>query len=193
MVIFPIYLHQSQFVSITLSVAKTENGEVEHTELKEGTNGDTPGPSRVANGAIEAHKEGQKSDGAETTHSQSSGHSKKSKSNYDKLALSRTHLKEMKLVGRGEFGDVLVGKISRSALPLGEKRNSTVTTPTEDKDVSVLVKALMQTKDEDCLAEFKREIDMFSKLSHDNVTKLFGLCREAEPHYMIFEYTDWVC
>lgn len=81
-------------------VSKTENGDVEHTELKDGANGSTPGPSKTKANGIESHKEGQKSDGAETTNSQSSSHSKKSKSsNYDKLTLSRTHLKEVKLIG----------------------------------------------------------------------------------------------
>ncbi|XP_049818560.1 tyrosine-protein kinase-like otk isoform X2 [Aethina tumida] len=168
--------------------AKTENGDVEHTELKDGTNGHIPGPSKVETNGIEAHKEGQRSDGAETTHSQSSNNSKKSKSNYDKIALSRSHLKELKLIGRGEFGDCMVGKISKSAI---DNRNSQATTPTEDKELIVLVKCLTQTKDEDSLAEFKREIDMFTKLSHDNITKLYGLCREVEPHYMILEHTDW--
>lgn len=173
-------------------VGKTENGDVDHTELKDGANGHCPGSSKPeANGGIiEALKEGQKSDGAETTHSQSSNQSKKSKSNYDNLALSRTHLKELKLIGRGEFGDVMVGKIAKSAL-LSEKRNSNATTPTDDKEVAVLVKTLTQNKDEQLLSEFKREIDMFLKLSHENVTKLFGLCREAEPHYLLFEHTDW--
>lgn len=55
-----------------------------------------------------------------------------------------------------------------------------------------MVKSLSQTKEENCLAEFKREIDMFTKLSHENITKLYGLCRESEPDYMILEYTDWV-
>nr|CAH7727893.1 unnamed protein product [Callosobruchus chinensis] len=183
--------------------SKTENGDIEHTELKDTANGSgTTAPKAKANG-IENHKEGQKSDGGETANSQSSKDSKKStKSNsYDKLALSRTHLREIKLIGRGEFGDVMVAKVSRSIL-LSEKRNSkngpaagTATTPTEnppdEKESTVLVKALTQTKDEHCLAEFKRELDLFTKLSHENITKLHGLCREAEPHYMILEYTDW--
>jgi PTK7 protein tyrosine kinase 7 len=173
-----------------ISATKTENGDLEHTELKDGANGHC---SKLDTNGLEALKEGQKSDGAETTHSQSSNQSKKSKSNYDKLALSRTHLKEMKLIGRGEFGDVMVAKLAKSVL-LSERRNSQATTPTassEDKELTVLVKALTQTKDESSLSEFKREIDMFVKLSHENVTKLYGLCREAEPHYMILEHTDW--
>lgn len=54
-----------------------------------------------------------------------------------------------------------------------------------------MVKSLQHTKDENSLVEFKREIDLFNKVSHDNITKLYGLCREEEPHYLILEYTDW--
>lgn len=90
------------FICLTYIIlgAKTENGDVEHMELKDGVNGHGPSSSKMdANGIEVAQKEGQKSDGAETTHSQSSNHSKKSKSSYDKLAVSRTHLKDMKLIG----------------------------------------------------------------------------------------------
>lgn len=31
---------------------------------------------------------------------------------------------------------------------------------------------------------------MFGKLNHANVVRLLGLCREAEPHYMVLEYVD---
>lgn len=100
------------------------------------------------------------------------------------------------IIGRGEFGDVMVAKIARSALstPVSDKRNSTTssTGPMDEKELPVLIKTLLQTKDEYSLAEIKREIDLFSKLSHENITKMHGLCREAEPHYMILEYTDWV-
>lgn len=90
----------------------------------------------------------------------------------------------------------MVSKIPKSVVAPTENRNSsgaTSNSSTDDSDVFVMVKSLMQTKDDNALMEFKREIDIFSKLSHENITKLFGLCREVEPHYMILEYTDWVC
>lgn len=185
-------------LQVHISAGKTENGDIDHTELKEGTNGSGPCTSKTEASAdaaaAAALEKGQKSDGAETTHSQSSNQSKKSKTSYDKFSLSRSHLKDSKLVGRGEFGDVMVAKLPKSAVMAHEKRNSLATTPNspvEEKDYPVLVKSLTQTKDENSLAEFKREIDMFTKLSNENVTKLYGLCREVEPHYMILEYTDW--
>ncbi|KAF5297401.1 hypothetical protein FQR65_LT01332 [Abscondita terminalis] len=167
--------------------AKAENGDVDHTELKETANGVVPSSSHL-NG-LKAHKDGQKSDGTETAHSQSSAQSKKSKTSYDKILLSRTHLKDLKLIGRGEFGEIMIGKMPKSAVSVADKRNSTDTG--EDKELTVMVKSLTQTKDDNALTEFKREIDLFAKITHENIVKLWGLCREVEPHYMILEYTDW--
>jgi Protein tyrosine kinase. len=63
----------------------------------------------------------------------------------------------------------------------------------KEKETVVMVKSLQNTQEDSALQEFKRELDMFYKLQHQNVAQLLGLCREADPHYMILEYTDWVC
>lgn len=62
----------------------------------------------------------------------------------------------------------------------------------KEKETVVMVKSLQNTREDSALQEFKRELDMFYKLQHQNVAQLLGLCREADPHYMILEYTDWV-
>lgn len=183
------YRRKARKLANNLENGKLENGE-EHTELKENANGHIAGPSKALENGIEPNqKEGHKSDGAETAHSQSSGHSKKSKTSYDKITVSRQHLKDLKQIGRGEFGDVLIAKIPKNFI---DKRNSVPTTPDSKEDLTVLVKSLTQTKDEECLTEFKRELDLFHKLNHESVCKLIGLCREVEPHYLILEHTDWV-
>ena len=79
--------------------------------------------------------------------------------------------------GKGEFGEVLLCK----AKGIEESVEETV----------VLAKSL-QTRDEQLQLDFRREAEMFAKLSHPNVVRLLGLCREAEPHYMILEYYDLV-
>ncbi|CAL7946572.1 unnamed protein product [Xylocopa violacea] len=152
---------------------KLENGEVqeEQTELKE------TGNSKVnsSNKKKENRDSQNKSDGADTAQSQSSNQSKKSKSNYDKIAVSRANLKELKPLGRGEFGEIYATKYQADG----------------DKETLVMVKSLINTKDETALQEFKRHLDLLHKLNHENVVKLIGLCREEEPDYMILEYTDW--
>ncbi|KAJ8982308.1 hypothetical protein NQ317_001168 [Molorchus minor] len=152
-------------------VAKTENGDVEHTELKDGNNGGSAGPSKCKVNGLETHKEGQRV-------------------TVQKQPIPRLLISQK---SRGEFGDIMVANISKSVLTPDKRSSQTLSDPPpEDKEVPVLVKGLSQTKDENCLSEFKRELDMFTKISHENITKLYGLCREAEPHYLILEYTDWL-
>lgn len=81
------------------------------------------------------------------------------------------------LSGRGEFGEVFLAKAKG--------------TEDDEGEALVLVKSL-QTRDEQLQLDFKREAEMFGKLNHSNVVRLLGLCREAEPHYMILEYVDLV-
>ncbi|KAF0027274.1 hypothetical protein F2P81_020015 [Scophthalmus maximus] len=95
--------------------------------------------------------------------------------NNDKLHFPRANLQTITTLGKGEFGEVLLSK----AKGIEESEEETV----------VLVKSL-QTRDEQLQLDFRREAEMFAKLSHPNVVRLLGLCREAEPSYMILEYYD---
>lgn len=194
------------------------------------------GKSRGANG------DAQKSD--DTACSQQSRASKKSAHIYEQLALPRSGLSELIQIGRGEFGDVFVGKLKASLVTAathggggggdkdadGEKQHSnsengsgsgasgtgstTLSTVNEKRrsktsmddieeikeeqeqsesvpDQLVLVKALNKVKDEQACQEFRRQLDLLRAISHKGVVRLYGLCREKDPHYMVLEYTDW--
>ncbi|MEQ2219891.1 Inactive tyrosine-protein kinase 7, partial [Xenoophorus captivus] len=93
----------------------------------------------------------------------------------DKLHFPRANLQTITTLGKGEFGEVLLSKAK------GIEEN--------DAESVVLVKSL-QSRDEQLQSDFRREAEMFAKLSHPNVVRLLGLCREADPHYMILEYYD---
>ncbi|KAL1485994.1 hypothetical protein MTO96_031585 [Rhipicephalus appendiculatus] len=107
------------------------------------------------------------------SHSQNS---RRSRSSYDKLHFPRQDLHTMMLLGRGEFGDVFLAK----ARNITEGEAETV----------VMVKAL-HSRDEWAHADFKREMDMFHKLSHEGIARLLGVSRDVEPFLVIMEYTDW--
>ncbi|KAL0273509.1 UNVERIFIED_CONTAM: hypothetical protein PYX00_006148 [Menopon gallinae] len=145
-------------------LSKTENGDVPTA------NGEKP------EGSDKKHRRenGRKSDGGETAHSQSSSQSKRSSksSYYEKLVYPRQNLSDLKLIGHGIFGQVFIGRAENVATP-------------------VVVKSLQHTRDENVLIEFKRETDMFHRLSHDNIAKIIGLCKEVDNHFMILEHTDW--
>lgn len=157
----------------TADVAKSENGEVvgaatDTTELKDRPNGVVKDGVSVPNGT--------KSDGEAHSPSSGSHTSKKSRSSYDRLQFPRQDLQKMMLLGKGEFGDVYLAKAK------GIKDT--------DPETVVMVKAL-QLRDETLHVEFKREMELYHKLTHDNVAKLLAVCREAEPFLMIIEYSDW--
>ncbi|XP_070578551.1 inactive tyrosine-protein kinase 7-like [Ptychodera flava] len=103
-------------------------------------------------------------------------YSNKRRGSYDKLQFPRHDLQTITMLGRGEFGEVFLAK----AIGIRDGEQETV----------VVVKSLM-TKDEDLQVEFKREIDMLSKLQNDHVVRLLGICKEADPQYMITEYLEW--
>ncbi|XP_053620687.1 tyrosine-protein kinase-like otk isoform X2 [Plodia interpunctella] len=106
---------------------------------------------------------------------------------YDHLTVPRTLLTNAIPLGRGEFGEVLLAKIDLYQV----KKLKNKDLPDSEPDVKhVLVKSLT-VKDESQLAEFRRQLDMFSVVRHENVAKLIGLCNETSPHYMLLEHTDW--
>lgn len=145
-----------------------------------------------------------------------SNNSKSSKkSQLDQITLPRTILFDINQIGRGEFGIVSVAKVKNSDLKQylhkdtlatfsvtneHEKRKSKTSLEDineikEDTDNSddikyALIKALNKVKDENVCIEFRRQIDMFRAISHKNVVKLFGLCRDKDPHYLVLEHTD---
>lgn len=181
---------------------KVANGELDPCLRKKPSK--SPASSKKANGI--KPKEGVKSD--DTTSSKSS-----KKSNVlDQYSVPRSSLSEIIQIGRGEFGDVFLGRIHMKTAADGGSPQSSSSTEQNDnielvKDESVvsakhqstsdeyklvLIKALNKIKDENACQEFKRQIDMFRTVSHKGVAKLLGLCREKDPHYLILEYTDWV-
>lgn len=83
----------------------------------------------------------------------------------------------LKFIGHGEYGEVFLAKAT------GLKDSS---------ETVVMVKSL-DSKEEHILAEFKRELSMYIKMKHENVGTVLRICQDVEPHYMIMDYTDWVC
>lgn len=149
-------------------------------EMKERTNGtENPEQHRLLSSGdpkakvvkLSVLSEGDVHSQTSSTHS-----SKRSKSPYDRLQMSRQELQKICLLGHGEFGEVFLAKSGKPVDPSGAQ--------------IVLVKAL-HSNDENMVIDFKREIEMFSKLNHNRIVRLIGLCKEAEPFLMVLEYSDW--
>ncbi|XP_059047933.1 tyrosine-protein kinase-like otk [Achroia grisella] len=153
-----------------------EEGEEEKPKVANG--------SAVQNGRLLPHDRDSGADNSEV-----SGISRASKKSgqYDHLTVPRTLLTEQITLGRGEFGEVMLAKIDMCQV---KKLKCKDDAETEPKLRPVLVKALT-TKDEAQLSEFRRQLELFGRVRHENIVRLIGLCNEADPHYMLLEHTDW--
>ncbi|KTG03295.1 hypothetical protein cypCar_00010193 [Cyprinus carpio] len=73
-------------------------------------------------------------------------------SSHDKLHFPRNNLHTITTLGKGEFGEVLLAKAKGA----------------EDEEETVVLVKSLQTRDEQMQLDFRRECDMFAKLSHAN-------------------------
>lgn len=139
----------------------------------------------LQNGRLLAHD---KDSGADNSEVSGISRASKKSGQFEHLSIPRSLLVEQITLGRGEFGEVLLAKIDMSQV--NKLRNKESLDDAEPTLRPVLVKALT-TKDEVQLAEFRRQLDLFSRVRHDNIVRLVGLCSDADPHYMLLEHTDW--
>uniref|UniRef100_A0AAY4DME1 Inactive tyrosine-protein kinase 7 n=1 Tax=Denticeps clupeoides TaxID=299321 RepID=A0AAY4DME1_9TELE len=148
-----------------------------NAKRQKGNEGDEPEMQHL-NGEAGGQQNGQTTaeiqDEVSLTTMAATGNTAKRYSSHDKLHFPRTNLNTITVLGKGEFGEVFLAKAKADEI---------------EEETVVLVKSL-QTRDEQLQQEFRREADMFAKLSHANIARLLGMCREAEPHYMILEYSD---
>ncbi|KAI1894650.1 hypothetical protein AGOR_G00117940 [Albula goreensis] len=145
--------------------------------LQKGTEGEEPEMECLNGGALQQNGQATAEIQEEVALSNlgTTATTNKHHSSNDKLHFPRGNLHTITTLGKGEFGEVLLAK----AKGIEDCEEETV----------VLVKSL-QTRDEQLQLNFRREFEMFGKLSHAHVVRLLGLCREAEPYYMILEYVD---
>lgn len=138
------------------------------------------------------------------------------KSNLDQITIPRSIFVDINQIGRGDFGIIYTAKVKLSELkqylPKDIVTTLSVTNECEQRKSKTslenineikedsendgdsaryaLIKALNKVKDESVCIEFRRQLDMFRAVSHQNVVKLFGLCRDKDPHYLVFEHSD---
>ncbi|CAL8300186.1 unnamed protein product [Merluccius merluccius] len=147
--------------------------------LQKGQDGEEPEMECLNGGAVQqnGHTTAEVQEEVALTNMGSTAASEKrhSHASSDKLQVPRANLNTITPLGKGEFGEVLLAKAKG--------------TEGGEEETVVLVKSL-QSRDEQLQLDFRREADMFAKLSHANVARLLGVCREAEPHYTIMEYCD---
>ncbi|KAF8784423.1 Inactive tyrosine-protein kinase 7 like protein [Argiope bruennichi] len=95
---------------------------------------------------------------------------------FNKLLFPREKLSTVMLLGHGEYGEVFLAKAEGLT--------------GDNSDSVVMVKAL-ENKSDNIIAEFNKELTMYSKMKHENVGTLLGICQDTKPHCLIMDYTDW--
>lgn len=100
-------------------------------------------------------------------------------------------LLDLTKIGRGEFGEVLVGALLDSDAPAlsakHRKENGDVNEIQAPQRTDVLVKSLSKIKDESFFVEFRRQIDLYRAVDAPNVVRLYALCFEKDHHFMVLE------
>jgi len=82
--------------------------------------------------------------------------------------------------GKGVYGDVM---LARTRVDDDDDDS--------ESDCLVMVKSLLSRNDGH-VATCRREVELFSRVSHDHVTRLVALCCKMEPIYLVTEYCEWV-
>lgn len=100
-------------------------------------------------------------------------------------------------IGRGEFGEVLVGAMLESDVPthavkggLVEENEADVEEIQAQRRVHVLAKSLSKIKDEAFFIEFRRQIDLHRAVDSPHVVKMLALCFEKDHHFMVLEHAE---
>lgn len=96
-------------------------------------------------------------------------------------------LLDLTKIGRGEFGEVLVGAMLESDVSIRKENGTDVNEIQAQQRCNVLVKSLSKIKDESFFVEFRRQIDLYRAVDSPHVVKLLALCFEKDHHFMVLE------
>ena len=96
------------------------------------------------------------------------------------------NIREKRNLGVGQFGQVILAEtvgLSLKDLKLSDSN--------DDKSISILValKKLKPNPEEELKEAFEKEIKFMSRLDHDNVVRLLGICSSGSP-FILMEYME---
>ena len=102
------------------------------------------------------------------------------------LELTPANIIEIKKLGTGQFGQVILARTKNLSL-LDMKLSET----NSDRSHSILVavKKLKDNAESGLFEAFEKEVKFMSRLNHDNVVKLLGVCRTGE-NFIVMEYME---
>ena len=96
------------------------------------------------------------------------------------------HIKEIRPLGTGQFGEVLLAEtlgLSLRDLKLGEDQDKSIS-------IKVAVKRLKHDADMAVKEAFEKEIKFMARLNHMNVIRLLAICPTGHP-FILMEYMEF--
>ena len=107
--------------------------------------------------------------------------------NYESpLEISRDNIIEIKKLGNGQFGQVILARtrgLSLVDMKLSETNNN------RQHSILVAVKKLKTDAETGLYEAFNKEVKFMSRLNHDNVIRLLGVCYKTE-RFIMMEYME---
>ena len=102
------------------------------------------------------------------------------------MEVTAQNIREKRNLGVGQFGQVILAETVRLSL-----KDLKLSDSNDDKSISVLValKKLKPNAEEVVKEAFEKEIKFMSRLDHDNVVRLLGICSSGNP-FIIMEYME---
>ena len=90
--------------------------------------------------------------------------------------MTKSSIRYIKQIGQGNFGVVFMGKMLDVFGILSEE--------------SIVAVKTLKDDCQEALEDFAREARIMLQLDHPNIIKLYGVCTESMPYYLVFEYMD---
>lgn len=102
------------------------------------------------------------------------------------LQVTETNIIEVRKLGTGQFGNVILAKTR--GLSLRDMRLSESDTD-RSKSILVAIKKLKPDAETGLMEAFDKEVKFMSRLNHDNVVRLLGVC-SGEESFIMMEYME---
>ena len=90
--------------------------------------------------------------------------------------LSKSSVRYIRQIGQGNFGVVFMGRMSNLL--------------SNDEEETVVAVKTLKDECQETLEDFAREARIMLQLEHPNIIKLYGVCADTAPYYLVFEYMD---
>ena len=102
------------------------------------------------------------------------------------LKVTQKNIIEIRKLGTGQFGQVILAKtkgIKLKDLGMSEKESDS------SKNTLVAIKKLKPDAESSLMEAFDKEVKFMSRLKHDNVVRLLGVCTDTES-FIMMEYME---